>query len=135
MKWLLKVTYGATTLTLTISQAPWTPSSTAVGGSDTSAAGVPEGFVIRRDRALDLRIRFYESEWPAVRAWLEYAQPGGAFTIQPEAAVATSYTCYLVSPALGEPIRPERGEHFGTFDMGLSVRTTNGAPIEPEYFT
>ena len=127
MKWIPRVVYGtpATTLTFTLPQRIWTPVSVTVGGSDVSARGVPESFVIRRDQALDLRLVFREIEWPAVHAWLAWMQDrAGACTFFPDHQVNQSYTCYLDSPRVGEEIRPDRGDHPGTYEIGLRLRST-----------
>lgn len=130
MKWIPKVVYreGAATLLLTLPQRLWTPVSTAVGGTDVSAAGVPESFVIRRDQSLDARLLFREGEWPAVHAWLAWMQDtAGTCRFFPDRDASTYRTCYLESPKVGEEIRPERGEHPGTYEIGLRLRTTGTA--------
>lgn len=137
MRNIPKVVYaGGTVLLFSLPQRAWTPGSTVVGGTDTSAAGVPETFVVRRDRTLDVRLRFREAEWPAVRAWLEWAQDtAGAFDWYPDRDLATGHTCYLASPPAGEEIRPERSESFrGHWEIALRLRTADGSPIEPSFY-
>lgn len=83
LPWKPKVVYGPTTLAFAQPQEPPTPASSAVGGSETSAAGVVAAFVVRRDQFLDMRLRFAEWEWPSVLTWLEYGQAGGVFQMFP----------------------------------------------------
>ncbi|HEX2093314.1 MAG TPA: hypothetical protein VHG28_12980, partial [Longimicrobiaceae bacterium] len=102
-----------------------TPVSTAVGGTDVSAAGVPESFIIRRDQSLDVRLVFREREWPALHAWLAWMQDtAGTCRFHPDHAAAEYRTCYLETPRVGEEIRPERGEHPGIYEIGVRLRTT-----------
>lgn len=132
---LLKIIWNATTLTFTIPPRTWRPGTVAVGaGSETSASGVPAAWVTRRDYTLRIPLRFTESEWPAVRAWLEYAQAGGSFDVYPDSAAVTAYTCYLAEPRIDEPLEPDPGEYFGSMELSVLVRTTAGTAIEPAYF-
>lgn len=132
MKWIPKVVYDKTatpvkTLQLSLPQRLWTPASLTVGGTDTSAAGVPESFVIRRDQLLDVRFQFLEGEWPAVHAWIRWMQDtAGSCDYFPDRNVSTSYPCYLESPKVGEEVRPERGEFPGTYEISLRLRDTRG---------
>lgn len=136
MKWCPKLTSGSNTVTLTISQRPWLPSVHILGGSDTSWAGVPEAWVDREDRLLGLRLRVRISEWPALRAVLVYAQRNAAaITFWPDVVVTgSSYSVYLVSPAIGEELKPELGEFASSYEISLTVRTTDGSAIEPAYY-
>lgn len=136
MKFAPKFASGSNTATLTIAQRPWVPGVVVMGGADTSWAGVPEAWVDREDRTLALRISCYESEWPALRAVLVYAQRNAAaITWWPDAAVpGTSYSVYLVTPAIGDVLQPERGDHAGTYEISITVRSVDGTAIEPAYY-
>lgn len=132
MRWIPKVEYdeGRATLRLTLPQNLWVPGSTAVGGSETSAAGVPESFVIRRDQTLDVRLRLRESEWPAVHAWLAWMQDtAGSCRFFPDRDALDGHPCYLQSPGVGDEIRPERGEYPGTYEIALRLRSTLGTEV------
>lgn len=125
----------ASTLALTIPTRSWSPGTMGVGaGSEESAAGVPSAWITRRDYTLRVPLRFTESEWPAVRAWIEDAQGGSTFDFYADAAAAAYHTCYLIDPKIDAAVEPTRGEHFGTFDLPVLIRTTAGTPIEPAYF-
>jgi hypothetical protein len=73
---------------------------------------------------------------PALRAVLVYAQRNAAaITFWPDAAVpGTSYSVYLVTPAIGEAIQPERGEYVRTYEISITVRSVDGTAIEPAYY-
>lgn len=130
-----RITYASTTLLFTIPNRVWTPGTQGIGaGSEESAAGIPAAWITRRDYTLRVPLRFTEAEWPAVRAWLAYAQAGGSFTFFPNAATGTSYTCYLVEPRIDERVEPAPGEHWGTLELAVVIRTTAGTAIEPAYF-
>jgi hypothetical protein len=132
-----KVLYNGTTLTFTLPMRPFTPGTKAIGGHGESGAGVPCKFVIRRDRFLDVVLRFYESEGPAVRAWLEWAQDAtpGAFTVWPDAAVpGTSKSSYLVSPQVGEDTQPTHDQFEGTFEQRVKIRSADGSPYDWQYW-
>lgn len=139
MRWIPKVIYNirnndpATGLVLALSlpQRLWTPASTAVGGTDTSAAGIPESFVIRRDQMLDVRLPFWEGEWPAVHAWLTWMQDNaGSCRFFPDRDGTLYHTCYLESPKMGEEVRPERGDHPGIYEIGVRLRDTGGRAFD-----
>ncbi len=129
-----KVVYGADTLPFELSQKPWTPSSRMIGGGDRSSARVPETFEIRRDYLLEVRLRFPEGAWQAVSEWLEYGQRGGVFDFYPDQDIATSYPCYLEKPGVGDEIAPNRSNEPSTFEISVTLLTTNGTQIAPEYF-
>lgn len=132
-----RITYGAgpAVLTFALPARDWTPGTVGIGGGlEFSAAGVPSSWVTRRERTLTIIQRLLETEWPAVRAWLEYAQGGGTFVWYPDAVGATWHTCYLVSPGPEEEVRPLRTEHFGAMELTFTIRRTDGAPIDEKFF-
>ncbi len=139
MKWIPKIVYKITntnpltgvTVPLSLPQRLWTPGSTGVGGTDTSAAGITESFLIRRDQTLDVRLVFREKEWPGVHAWLTWMQDtAGSCRFYPAASDLDFNTCYLESPRMGEEIRPERGEYPGTYEIGVRLRDASGTAFD-----
>lgn len=134
---LQKVTYGAgpTALTFDLPARPWVPGTVGIGaGREESASGIPSVWYTRRDRSLHILQRFTESQWSSVRAFLDHAQAGGSFAWFPDSADATSYTCYLVAPRIDEDVRPTRGEYFGSMELLLTIRRTDGGAIDEVYF-
>ena len=135
---LQKITFGAgpTSLTFSVPARPWVPGTVGVGaGIEWSAAGVPAAWITRRDRTLTITQRFTEDQWPAVLAWLEDAQQGNAFSWFPDSTAGTSHTCYLVSPTIDEDVRPQRGEYFGEMSLTYTIRRTDGALIDEDFFS
>ena len=135
MRMIPKVVYGhgptPTTLQFTYPQRLWTPSTSTVGGTNTSAAGVVESFVIRRDQLLDVRLVFTELEWLAVQAWIAWAQDNAdVFDFYPDRTGGKKYTCYLESPKVGEEVLPERGEYSPTYEITLKLRTSNAEQFD-----
>lgn len=134
MRWRPKVEYAGTTLVFSRPQRPWTPESVATGGHRTSASGVMEAYEIRRDEILEITLRFTEPEWPAVRAWLAHAQRAGSFDFYSDRNDSTGRTCLLESPAMGEPLRPERAEYGGDYEMSVRIRAVSGGPWAEAYY-
>lgn len=131
-----KVVYNGVTLLFTRPARPWVPVSQGVGaGREVSASGVPSVWVTRRESRLSLPLRFHESEWPAVRAWLTWAlDTGSSFTLWPDQDAAASYPVYLEKPAPDDELKPVRGDAIGEMELTVEVRTTTGAVIEPAYY-
>ncbi len=127
---------AAQDFSMLLSQRPWDYGSQGVGGSDTSAAGVPASFEIRRDYFLHLSLRFTVAEWAAVDRLVRHFQAGGSATFYPDQnEVALTATVYGVSPAMGEEIRPTRsGENKQTLELNITVRRTTSAIFEDAYY-
>lgn len=64
--------------TFTHPQKPWKFARGGVGGSDTAASGIPEAFVIRRDRIVRLELRVLESELAVFDEFMDWAQDSGS---------------------------------------------------------
>lgn len=136
LPWIPRISYGsggsATEFNFTLPQRPWDPVSAGVGGSEESAAGLISAWQYRRDRGLLIRPRFWEHEWPAVEAWIAWAQHGMSFGLN-LAQVGASTQCLLVSPRMGERIRPLRTEFDQVWEIELEVRTVDGSSMYEPY--
>lgn len=119
---------------------PWEPESLGAGGFRVSSALVPESYRVNRMRPNHYTIRHFETEWPSVEAWLSWAQDNMgtpfAFWLDQDKPT-TNYSCYLVEPALGQPIRPRRGvgQYLGAFETEVSVRSVTGALMHHEVWS
>lgn len=136
MKRRPKIIYNGITLTLSIAQRPWDPASQAAAGSgsERTTSGVGESWTTRRDEMQEMRWRCMESEWPALHAFIAWAQATfGTFTYFPDADMPTSYTCDLVSPANGEKVSPSRGQYTREYEFALTIRAVSGA-FHPSYY-
>jgi hypothetical protein len=127
--------YNSITLEPTLPARPWISGLQAVGaGSEVSAAGIPSAWVTRWEYPFRIPLRFLENEWPEVRSMIEYGMRGNTIQVFPDTAVATSYVCYLVSPAMGERAEPIRGEFLSQMEITLEFRRTTTAAIDTEFF-
>lgn len=109
--------YGATgsetDWTMGIPIRAWGRSTPTVGGSRTAAGGTPASYIVRRDHLLSLPLRFRESEWEDLHGVLAWGQASESFEWYPDALdPATSFTVYLISPAAGEEIEPQRSAEY-----------------------
>lgn len=129
-----RVVYGTgpTTFDFTLPQKLWTPWSRAKGGSNVSDSGIPEAFIVRRDQLVDLELRFYESEWGNVLAFLSDVQNGNQFNFYFDKTnlAGTLYVVYLESPELGKgEIKPTREGFPRVFNIPVTLRSINGTPF------
>lgn len=127
-----KVVWNGTTFDFTIPSTLWVPKTKMIGGGDESAAGIPEVFEIRRDHLVSLSVRFFESQWPNVAAWLEWAQSNaGSFAFWFDKADAgTAHTCYLITPGPTEMIDPDRDSFVGAYRLALTLRRTTSVRFD-----
>lgn len=132
---LQKYVYNAITLIPVIMAGPWLPGIQGVGaGIAFGASGIPAAWETRKDRTLLIPLRFEESQWPAVRAFLEWAQLGGTFQFYPDNALGTNYVCYLLSPTIDQELRPERDPAYASgMRISIVIRRTDGVALEPSY--
>ncbi len=95
---------------------PWQEGRGGVYGSDTAASGIPEAYVIRRDRIRWFRFRVYEHELPAFDEWLDWAQESGQpFNFRTDVDEAsTEASVYLHSPRFEDAaeVQYERDPEF-----------------------
>lgn len=117
---------GGSTATLEF-QLParaWDNREDAIGGRRIAAGGVGASFVVRRDEIIVLRLRFRESEWPSVLAFLHWGQAEETFIWYPDAnELLTSFTVYLHSPAMGTSIVPNRlGDFPKVMELAIELR-------------
>lgn len=118
---------------MSLPQRPFTPFSRGLGGSDSSGAGVPAAFEIRRDQLLAMTLRFPEWEWPDVERLLRHLQRAGIGTLYLDVDGAASHTIYGESPSLEEEIRPRRSD-AGTLEIDIVVRRTTDSVFTDRYF-
>lgn len=117
LRWTPTFVYGPdaapVTLALSLPVALWRHSSRSVGVMRRTATRIPGVTVSQRTQCLTVPLRFFESEWPAVRALIEWGQTKAPFTWIPDAdpysqdQLPVTATVTLVSPKVGDPIAPE----------------------------
>lgn len=107
-----------------------------VGGS-TEINGQIESFVVLTKEVIGVEIPFYESEWPSVRAWLQWSRthPNTAFEFWfSRDDVATKYSCFLYSPRIPDPLSPGRGRLPGTGSCKVRLLSATGVPFAVNYY-
>jgi len=121
---------------MSLPQRPWDFGFRPIGGSDVSGAGVPESFEIRQEHLLHLTLRFTEAEWSSVRRLVHHLQGSGTADLSPDRddGSGATHTVYGDSPAMGEEVRPTRGEDPGTLELEITVRRTTESVFTDEYF-
>lgn len=138
MKWNPRIAYNygaAVTINLTLSSSLYEPEEGAEGelaDEDTSAAGIPESYVVRWDQCANVTLRFTDAEAVSVRTFLELAvkNKGTSFTFRlDQNDAATSYTCYLERPRAGERIKFRRVDDGPWWEVDITIRSTNGTRI------
>ena len=126
-------------LTLALPQRPWTPGTRGVGSARTISNGSAEAFKLRRDELFRQRIRFWEDEWPGVRRMISDLQDNAVVcNVYPDQDSFDHYECYLIGPAMGEDVYPDRGDEGELggqiFEIDLVWRTTNETVVTTEYY-
>lgn len=123
LSWCPKIVWGSGTILLRLPLKPPEPVSRGVGGSNETGSGMLVGYEIRRDQLLKATIRFFESEWPSVEAWLHNAQLGNSFTFYMDQNNGAYHNCYLSKPKLTEDITPVRDQDYiGVYTVELELR-------------
>lgn len=119
-------------------QRPWQPMPGAIGGMRIAGSGVAAAYEVRHDEKREMRLRFHEHEWPAVRRWLRWAQqnPGTTFEwYDDQDDEATLSTVYLHAPAMGTDLVPTPDARFPSVsEIGVVFRISSGAHVNRLYF-
>jgi hypothetical protein len=135
LPWTPGFGYLAAELRLSLPMRPWRHVSPTVGGRRVSATGIPAAYMVRRDAVLEVTIRCYEHEWPAVLAMIAYGQAAGVLTFTPDLAVpGVSREVYLDAPEMGEDVAPERDpDYLDVLTITLRLRAVDGEPWDLRY--
>lgn len=135
-----KIVYNtSTTLSFSLSLRLWDPISMGIGGQNVSTAGIPEAFELRRDEKANITLRFTEAEWVNVRTWVLFQQrnPSIAFTFWFQTSPLTptlGFDVYLDKPIMGDAITPKRGDAKGTFELDITIRSTNSTSLHVQAY-
>jgi len=141
LAWRSRFVYGTTgsetTWDTTHPVQAWLQEMTPIGGSRTSAAGVPAAHVVRRDYNLHVTLRVLESELTDLYALIEWGQGAESFTWYPDVDdTATSYTVYLEAPLAGESWTPSRDPEFPQVLLApIVLRRVDGYAWDLPFFT
>lgn len=127
--------YPDVDLALMLPVALWAHQLKHVGGDIESDAAFPAGYIVRTDYRLALPLRFYESEWPEVRALIEYGQTGAPITWFPDLESEESFDVYLDAPAIGEDFVAEPDAQYPrALGLTIIIRRVDGEPWDLVYF-
>lgn len=120
----------------TLPMLPWNIRSGGVGGSATSAAGISESYVVRKDMIAALTLRVLDEELNAVLAVLEAIRDGSAsfrFAFDQDDP-ATDHEVYLHAPVWPAEIQPKRDDAFrGVFMLSIEIRTVDGSAFNTQW--
>lgn len=124
-----KFEYGSQSFTAEFPAMPWVPSDSTIGGSRTSAAGIPASYVVRRDALIDITLRIMEDEWASFLNMLYWGQSAQVLTWYPDALdTGTSFNVYWESPLAGERVAPSRdAEYPRMFTVSITLRGAGSA--------
>lgn len=137
--WAPRFSYGTgpTTFRLSLPVTRWRPILGGLGGVRWTAEG-DVGAWRQSDRSrLALAIRFTAAEWPAVRAWLAWAQTGAAFdwAPDPDRFPAVVHECYLDAPQAGARVEPVDDTAYPRVRyLAILLRRTDGGDLDLAYF-
>lgn len=126
------ITYDTDTeLALTLPLPAFAMRSVGIGSADVAGSGIGAALQVRRDYLCEIRLQFFESEWGAVEAWLDWAQRLQAFDFRFDATDAlTEKSVYLHEPLLTEGgFEPVRTQYVGVYEQRIVLRTVAGTPF------
>lgn len=115
--------------TLTLPVGMWDYTFPTVGGEVESDSGFPASYMVKLYRCLAVPLRFYEEEWPTIRALIEHGQLGESFTWYVGADDEEGVEVYLEAPALGDDVTPNPDPDFpAVLFFTLVLRRADGEP-------
>lgn len=121
------VTDPAVDWTTEVSARPWNYLAPSIGSQRRSAAGIYADYRVNVARQLIIRPRVEEAEIPTAVTFIEsVTAPMQPFTLYPDAVLvpATSFLCWLVSPASGGDLLAgltRMEDYLDAFDFALTI--------------
>lgn len=96
--------YGTTVLTMSLPSTLIDPSVGNVGGDIEADSGVRTAFFVRRDDLFTFTLRIWETEWPSVQLFVNFAQTGQPFVWYPDIVYDPTryYIVRLKEPTIGK---------------------------------
>jgi hypothetical protein len=138
IRWTPRLVWEENDVQMALPVGVWDYTFPTVGGEIQSDAGFPASYTVRKDRCLSVPFRFYEEEWPTIRALVEYAQQSDApFLWYPDGDEDDYFEVYLEAPALGDDVKPlPDGDYPAVLFLPLVlVKVDGSAWDEVEYFS
>lgn len=140
MRWVPRFTYGATVVALRWPMRVWVKGQRVEGGRDRTADGTDAAWRTERARRVTISVRVDETDWPALRAFIRYAQSGATVTWEPDAlAPETPYLesvdVQLESPRIEEPLAPVPDPDYPrVLSIDLAFLRSDNVPWHVPYF-
>lgn len=120
-------------LSLSLPSMPRDYTLATVGGDIEADSGVRAAFIVRRDELWTFTVRFFESEWPALQAFIVFAQTGALFTYYPDALdPSVSYSMRLLEPAIGKTYAAAPDPNYPVVQLLSLTVITRAVPAPPE---
>lgn len=106
--------------------AGWSPGANIIRAEAVGLGnGITYGFEFRRDRHARFSIRYIKaSALDALLRFQEWAESGGAFTVNTADAAARSYACVLLAGTRVEITEPD---DFNEYAVTLTAKSTAGS--------
>jgi hypothetical protein len=139
MQWIPRFIYGATEVTLSLPMTLWRHGGHSTGGRERTAGGRDAAWLVDRARRLAVGLRFDATEWPAVRAFLEYAQTGASVTFDPDSAGLTPQLepllVQLEAPTIEDGLQPTPDSNYPrVLALAIVLRRSDGLGWPLAYF-
>lgn len=134
--WIPTFTFGPDLqeLTLSLPVMRWDPGARVEGRFLKSATGGSGPSLRLRKYLLYLTLRFTETEWPDIIAFLNVVQMGAAFTWTPNGDSEPALTVYWEAPHLQDVVSPARdGGFLSLFTLQIVLSRTD-IPWPQEYY-
>lgn len=114
----------------------WRHRDRSIGGEIESDAAYPAAYTVTTDYLLVLPLRFFEAEWPTVRALIEFGQTGGVIRWYPAAEdEETFFDVYLEDPAIGTDFQAIPDPAYPrALALPITVRRVDGEAFPLDYF-
>lgn len=110
-----RIVYSGNTVEPNAPLGLWESGFIQHGGARQADSGVGTGYTKRTDYLVDILMRCWESEIPAVSGWIEWAMNLGTFTFRfDKNNAASQYTCRLVTPRKNEVFTFRRSPDYPT---------------------
>lgn len=127
LQWLPRFTFGpADDLEVfepALPVALWQHSVPTVGITRKTATGLPGVTFRQRQQLIVVPVRYYETEWPAMRRLIEWGQTKAPFLWLPDRDGSSELTVILSAPRVADAITPEPdGEYLRVSVLRLTFR-------------
>lgn len=136
MRWVPTFLYGVALdqqLVLRLGVGLWSNAVPSDGGARYTAVGTPGNWILWQKHLLTVPLRFYEEEWPGVRALIEWGQSKASFLWIPETnqelmyvGQPTEFLVTLEAPRVTDVVAPvPDGAYPRLLGLNITLRQLN----------